>query len=100
MTAIEILSITGLNNPYFIEVCDVYGSNCILLSQVFTTVPPAITLYLPPPFSSAPAVMIKITTLDGCVKTQIIDCNELNPKQFQDLITFEFMDLIVFDFQD
>ena len=84
MTAIEIISITGLNNPYFIEVCDVYGSNCILLSQVFTTVPPAVTLYLPPPFNSAPAVMIKITTLDGCVKTQ----------------TFEFMDLIVFDFQD
>ena len=77
-----------------------YGSNCVLLSQVFTTVPPAITLYLPPLFSSAPAVMIKITTLDGCVKTQIIDCNGLNPKQFQDAITFEFMDLFVFDFQD
>jgi hypothetical protein len=100
MTAIEILSITGLNNPYFIEVCDVYGSNCILLSQVFTTVPPAVTLYLPPLFSSSPAVMIKVSTLDGCVKTQIIDCNLLGPKQFQDLMMFEFMDLIVYDFQD
>ena len=63
MTAIEILTITGLDNPYFIEVCDVYGSNCVLLSQVFTTVPPAITLYLPPLFSSSPAVMIKVFIL-------------------------------------
>ena len=78
MTAIEISSITGLNNPYFIEVCDVYGSNCVLLSQIFTTVPPSNTLYLPPQFNSSPSVMVKVTTLDGCVKTEIIDCIFLN----------------------
>jgi hypothetical protein len=79
MTVIEISSITGLNNPYLIEVCDVYGSNCILLSQVFTTVPPTNIIYLPPQFNSSPSVMVKITTLDGCVKTKIIDCIYITP---------------------
>ena len=74
MTTIEISSIIGLNNPYLIEVCDVYGSNCVLLSQIFTTVPPSNTVYLPPQFDSSPSVMVKVTTLDGCVKTEIIDC--------------------------
>ena len=79
MTAIEILSITGLNNPYLIEVCDVYGSNCVLISQIFNTVPPTNIIYLPPQFNSSPSVMVKITTLDGCVKTEIIDCIYITP---------------------
>ena len=74
MTTIEITSIIGLSNPYLIEVCDVYGSNCVLLSQIFTTVPPSNTVYLPPQFDLAPSVMVKVTTLDGCVETEIIDC--------------------------
>ena len=100
MTVIEILSITGLNNPYLIEVCDVYGSNCVLVAQIFTVVPPSITIYLPPPFNSAPAIMVKISTLEGCVKSEIIDCSALASKQFQDLQSFEFMDLIIYNFQD
>ena len=100
MTAIDIISINGLNNPYLIEVCDVYGSNCTLLSQVFTTVPPAITLILPYPYNSAPAIGVKISTLDGCEKFMTIDCSSLASKQFQDLQSFEFMDYIIYDFQD
>ena len=77
MTAIDISSISGLTDPYLIQVCDVYGSNCVFLSQIFTTVPPTVTVYLPPQFDSAPSVMVKVTTLDGCEKTKILDCISL-----------------------
>jgi hypothetical protein len=100
MTAIDIISVTGLNNPYLIEVCDVYGTNCILLAQVFTTVPPPITIILPYPFNSAPAIGIKLSTIYGCEKFITIDCSSLASKQFQDLQSFDFMDYIIYDFQD
>ena len=77
MRVIDISSISGLTDPYLIQVCDVYGSNCVFLSQIFTTVPPTVTVYLPPQFDSAPSVMVKVTTLDGCEKTEILDCISL-----------------------
>jgi hypothetical protein len=77
MTTIELSSISGLTDPYIIQVCDVYGSNCVLISQIFTTVPPSVTIYLPPQFDEAPSVMVKVTTLDGCEKTEIVDCISL-----------------------
>ena len=77
MRVIDISSISGLTDPYLIQVCDVYGSNCVFLSQIFTTVPPTVTVYLPPQFDSAPSVMVKVTTLDGCEKTKILDCISL-----------------------
>ena len=77
MRVIDISSISGLTDPYLIQVCDVYGSNCVFLSQIFTTVPPTVTIYLPPQFDSAPSVMVKVTTLDGCEKTEILDCISL-----------------------
>lgn len=58
-----------------------YGSNCVLISQIFNTVPPTNIIYLPPQFNSSPSVMVKITTLDGCVKTEIIDCIYITPTQ-------------------
>ena len=79
MRAIEIPLISGLTNPYFVQVCDVYGSNCALLSQIFTTVPPTTTIYLPPQFESSPSVMVKVSTLDGCVKSRIVDCISVTP---------------------
>ena len=79
MRVIEIPLISGLTNPYFVQVCDVYGSNCALLSQIFTTVPPTTTIYLPPQFESSPSVMVKVSTLDGCVKSRIVDCISVTP---------------------
>jgi hypothetical protein len=79
MTTIDITNITGLTYPYNIYVCDIYGNNCILISTVFTTIPPSNTILLPPQFNTSPSVGIKIITPDGCEKFKIIDCNVLLP---------------------
>ena len=55
MTSIILNSITGLNYPYDIYVCDVYGNNCGYISQINTPVPASVEIVLPPPFNVAPA---------------------------------------------
>lgn len=77
MTTIDITNITGLTYPYNIYVCDIYGNNCILISTVFTTIPPSNTILLPPQFNTSPSVGIKIITPDGCEKFKIIECDVL-----------------------
>ena len=79
MTTIDITNIIGLSYPYDIYVCDIYGNNCILLSTVFTNIPPSNTILLPPQFDTAPSVGIKVITLDGCEKFKIVDCYSINP---------------------
>jgi hypothetical protein len=79
MTSIILNSITGLTYPYDIYVCDVYGNNCGYISQINTPVPASVEIVLPPPFSTAPAVGIKIITSDGCERFRIIDCIYLTP---------------------
>ena len=74
MTSIILNSITGLNYPYDIYVCDVYGNNCGYISQINTPVPASVEIVLPPPFDMAPAVGIKIITSDGCERFRVIDC--------------------------
>lgn len=98
MTSIIINSITGLNYPYDIYVCDVYGNNCAYIANVQTSVPSPIEIVLPLPFSLSPSVGIKIITYDGCVKFKIINC--IPYKQFQDYQSFEFMDLEPYNFQN
>lgn len=77
MTSIILNTITGLNYPYNIYVCDVYGNNCGYISQIKTPVPTSVEIVLPPPFDMAPAVGIKIITSDGCERFRIIDCDVL-----------------------
>ena len=77
MTTIDITNIIGLSYPYDIYVCDVYGNNCILLSTVFTNIPPSNTILLPPQFDTASSVGIKVITLDGCERFKIIECDVL-----------------------
>jgi len=79
MTTIDITNIIGLSYPYDIYVCDVYGNNCILLSTVFTNIPPSNTILLPPQFDTASSVGIKVITLDGCERFKIVDCYSINP---------------------
>jgi len=100
MTTIDITNITGLNYPYNIYVCDIYGNNCILIATVSTNIPPTNTILLPPPFNMAPSVGIKIITSDGCVKFKVFDCTVPISKQFQDYEFFDFMDGISYDFQN
>jgi surface protein len=79
MTTIDITNIIGLSYPYDIYVCDVYGNNCVLLSTVFTNIPPSNTILLPPQFDNASSVGIKVITLDGCERFKIVDCYSINP---------------------
>lgn len=74
MTSIILNSITGLNYPYDIYVCDVYGNNCGYIANVQTLVPSPIEIVLPPPFNNSPSVGIKIIASDGCEKFKIINC--------------------------
>ena len=100
MTKISLYNITGLAYPYDIYVCDVYNNNCILISTIFTNVPPINTILLPPPFNTAPAVGIKIIASDGCVRFRVFNCSLPVSKEFQDYEIFDFMDGIGYDFQN
>jgi hypothetical protein len=100
MTTITLNSITGLTYPYDIYVCDVYNNNCILISTIFTNVPPTNTILLPPPFDMVAAIGIKIITSDGCVRFRVFNCSLPLTKQFQDYEVFDFMDGIEYDFQN
>jgi hypothetical protein len=79
MTSIILNSITGLNYPYDIYVCDVYGNNCGYIAQIDTPVPASVEIVLPPPFDMSPAVGIKIITSDGCEKFIVFDCIYITP---------------------
>jgi len=79
MTTIDITNIIGLSYPYDIYVCDIYGNNCILLSTVFTSIPPSNTILLPPQFDMVSSVGIKVITLDGCERFRVIDCYSVIP---------------------
>jgi hypothetical protein len=74
MQTITLNSISGLNLPYTVYVCDVLGNNCTVLSTVVSTVPPTFTFVLPPPFDIIPAIGIKIITSDGCERFEIYNC--------------------------
>jgi hypothetical protein len=78
MTSIEITSITGsITMPYTVYACDVYGNNCIIVASIGTTVPPSNTIILPYQFNTAPAVGIKIITMDGCERFETFNCIEI-----------------------
>ena len=79
MTSIILNTITGLNYPYDIYVCDVYGNNCGYISQINAPVPTSVEIMLPPTFNMAPAVGIKIITSDGCERFRVIDCVYITP---------------------
>jgi hypothetical protein len=91
MTSLQFTSIVGLNQPYTIYICDVFGNQCILVAYIDTTVPISNTFVLPPQFNSAPAIGVKVITSDGCEKFKIIYCSE-DIKTFMDLEDFFFMD--------
>jgi len=91
MTALIINNIVGLNQPYTVYVCDVFGNQCILLSYISTTVPSINTIILPPQFESAPAIGVKIITSNGCERFEVLYCSA-DIKEFMSLEDFFFMD--------
>jgi hypothetical protein len=72
VTSLQFTSIIGLNNPYTIYICDVFGSQCILVAYISTSVPINNTFVLPPQFNTAPAIGIKVIPSDGGEKFKII----------------------------
>jgi hypothetical protein len=73
MTQITINTVSGSNFPYTIYVCDVYGSNCVLVSTILGTVPPTSSSFiLPPPYNAVPALMLKVIDNIGCETYKII----------------------------
>ena len=97
MTSLQFTSIVGLNQPYTIYICDVYGNQCILVAYIDTTVPINNIFVLPPQFNSAPAIGVKVITSDGCERFKIIYCSD-DIKDFMDLEDFFFMDGIGYFF--
>lgn len=91
MTTLEFSSIFGLNFPYTVYVCDVYGLQCVLVAYIDTNVPLNNLFALPQQFQTAPALGIKVVTSDGCERFKIIYCSG-DIKEFMDLSDFFFMD--------
>jgi len=98
MNSVTFNSISGLNPPYLVYACNVYGMGCVLIATINVNVPGSITIDLPPSFISAPAIGIKIITSDGCERFEVLYCEE-PCKEFQDLIDFEFQDGVIYCFQ-
>ena len=101
MTQLQINNVTGVALPYNIYICDVFGNNCVLTSAVNVSIPPSLTITLPPLFNTAPAIGVKIVGVDGCEKFITISCIETEPveKQFQDGDDFFFMNYEIYQFQ-
>lgn len=101
MKAIAIYSIVGLNPPYTVYACDVYGNQCVLVSIISVPPSPYVNIFLPSQFDNVPSLGIKLITSDGCEEFKIYSCIvTVEVKQFQDLEVFEFMDNILYDFQN
>lgn len=101
MKALAIYTISGLNPPYTVYACDIYGNQCILVSVINALPSPYVTLFLPPQFDNSPSLGVKLITSDGCEVFKIYSCVVLmGAKQFQDFEDFEFMDNILYDFEN
>jgi hypothetical protein len=100
MSQIIISNVNGLSPNYDVYTCDVYGGNCVFLATLTNTIPPPITLNLPPSFNTVPAVGLKIITSDGCERFHILYCQNFDPlKRFQTGVQFYFMDGDNYEFQ-
>ena len=98
MTSVTFNSVTGLNFPYTVYACNVYGLSCVLVAVINTSVPATVTIPLPSPFNTAPAVGVKLVSIDGCERFEILYCEDDN-KDFQDLEDFYFQDDQLYYFQ-
>jgi hypothetical protein len=91
MTSLQFSSIFGLTFPYTIYICDIFGSQCILVAYIDTNVPLNNLFVLPPQFNTAPAIGVKVITSDGCEKFKVLYCSD-DIKDFMNLEDFFFMD--------
>ena len=99
MTQIQITNIVNSTNPCNLYICDVYENNCVFISVINSSVPPTLTILLPPPFDTAPAILIKIQDSNTCLLKKILYCGSIfTEKLFQNDITIEFQDTTPYQF--
>lgn len=80
MSTISINSINGVP-PYDIYVCDLFKLNCILSASGITSVPPTVTVTIPPIFVYSPSVLIRIFDSTNCVFEQTYSCVTATPTE-------------------
>jgi hypothetical protein len=73
---IVLSNITGIDAPYNVFGCDIYGNNCILIATVDRDIPPPLTLPLSPIFNTYPGVLLKLSNCSGCVDSEYLSCIE------------------------
>jgi len=75
MQTVTITSVSGVSAPYDIYVCNVYGNLCTFLTTINDPVPPEITINIPSPYDSAPAIGLKVISENNdCEKIEILYC--------------------------
>jgi hypothetical protein len=68
-------NVTGIDLPYNVWACDIYGNNCILIATINTSIPPTITIPLPPLFDTYPGILIKVTDSLDCEYSEFSFCS-------------------------
>lgn len=68
---------TGLTGtpPYNVEICNIYGQNCIPYAQIISPVPTSVIISLTSQFDLAPSVVVKITDSNDCLMEKIVYCD-------------------------
>ena len=67
MCLITLNIITG-TPPYTVEVCDVFGSNCVTVAYITGYVPPDFDVIVPPPYDVAPILKVRVYDANGCIQ--------------------------------
>lgn len=75
MGQLVITNNTGMTLPYDVWICNTYGNDCVLVATINTTIPPTITIELPPIFNTYPALTIKLTNGINCDYFETIYCS-------------------------
>jgi hypothetical protein len=76
MCLITLNIVTG-TPPYTVEVCDVFGSNCVIVSYITGYVPPQFDVIVPPPYDVAPILKVRVYDANGCI--QDTNVTTMNP---------------------
>lgn len=101
MTNLVFSGVSGIDLPYNVYGCDIFGNNCVLIATISTPVPPTLTIQLPSIFETYPGLLIKISNCANCEHSEYSVCDVFvgTIKQFQDGDLFYFMDGIPYIFQ-
>ena len=75
MHTIDITSLSIVNPPYLVYVCDFFGNQCELVATVNIGDPIPIMIILPSKFDSAPAITVKFVDQSGCETSEIYYCS-------------------------